>query len=207
MVYAQQPTATVAGVAISPAVTVTVQDAGGNTVTSSAATVTIAIGTNPGAGTLSGTVSVNAVSGVATFNTLSINKVGTGYTLTAASTGLTSATSTTFNITVAAAAQLAFTQQPGGGTGGVTWTTQPKITVQDAFGNTVTTSNAAITLAITTGTGTSGATLTCTTNPVTAVAGIATYTGCKIDKTGASYTLTATTTTLTPATSTTFNIT
>ena len=207
VVYAQQPTATVAGVAISPAVTVTVQDAGGNTVTSSAATVTIAIGTNPGAGTLSGTVSVNAVSGVATFNTLSINKVGTGYTLTAASTGLTSATSTTFNITVAAAAQLAFTQQPGGGTGGVTWTTQPKITVQDAFGNTVTTSNAAITLAITTGTGTSGATLTCTTNPVTAVAGIATYTGCKIDKTGASYTLTATTTTLTPATSTTFNIT
>ena len=207
VVYTQQPTSTVAGVTISPSLTVTVQDAGGNTVTSSTATITIAIGTNPGGGTLSGTVSVNATAGVATFNTLSINKTGVGYTLVAASTGLTSATSTAFNITVAAAAQLGFTQQPGGGTGGVAWATQPKIAIQDAFGNTVTTSTASVTLAITGGTGTTGAVLTCTTNPLAAVAGIATYAGCKIDKAGASYTLTATSSGLTNATSTVFNVT
>jgi hypothetical protein len=33
-------------------------------------------------GTLSGTAQVNAAAGVAAFSTLSINKVGTGYTLT-----------------------------------------------------------------------------------------------------------------------------
>ena len=110
VVYTQQPTAVVAGSVISPAVVVTVQDAGGNTVTSSAATVTVAIGTNPGGGTLSGTVSQAASSGVATFSDLSINKTGTGYTLVASSTGLTSATSSTFNVTAGAAVQVGFTQ-------------------------------------------------------------------------------------------------
>ena len=74
-----------AGVAISPAVQVSVQDAFGNTVTSSGASITVAIGTNPGGGTLSGTATVSASSGVATFSNLSIDKTGTGYTLTAAS--------------------------------------------------------------------------------------------------------------------------
>ena len=41
----------------------------------------MAIGTNPGGGTLSGTTTVAAVAGVATFSNLSINKAGTGYTL------------------------------------------------------------------------------------------------------------------------------
>src|SRR6266550_2163971 len=50
-------------------------------------------------GTLSGTTSVNAVNGVATFSTLSINNAGNGYTLTASASGLTGATSTAFNIT------------------------------------------------------------------------------------------------------------
>jgi len=40
---------------ISPAVRVTVQDAFGNTVPSSSASITVAIGANPGGGTLSGT--------------------------------------------------------------------------------------------------------------------------------------------------------
>jgi len=39
----------------------------------------------PGGGTLSGTTTLSAVSGVATFSNLSIDKSGAGYTLTAAS--------------------------------------------------------------------------------------------------------------------------
>ena len=47
---------------------VLIQDASGNTVTTDNATVvTAAIGTNPGAGTLSGTLTATAVNGVATF--------------------------------------------------------------------------------------------------------------------------------------------
>src|SRR5437762_8679678 len=60
---------------------------------------TVALGANPGGGTLAGTTSVNAVSGVATFSTLSINNAGNGYTLTASASGLTGATSASFNIT------------------------------------------------------------------------------------------------------------
>ena len=195
--YLAQPTAVVAGQVISPAVTVAVQDAGGNTVTTSSATISLGFGANPGAGTLSGTTVRAVVDGEATFDDLSINKSGTGYTLSATSGGLTTATSSTFNVTAAAATQVRFTVQPGGGTGGVAWATQPRVTIQDAFGNTVS-STASVTLSI--ASGTSGAVLTCTTNPLTAVAGVATFVGCKIDKSG-SYTLTASSTGLTADTS------
>lgn len=71
----------------------------GNIVDSSyTANVTIAIGTNPGSGTLSGTVTIAAVSGVATFSGLSINNSGTGYTLTATSGSLTGTTTSTFDV-------------------------------------------------------------------------------------------------------------
>ena len=95
-----QPTNTPVGMLITPAVRVGVQDAGGNIVSTSNATVTIAIANNPSAGTLSGTTSVAAVNGVATFSTLSINKAGVGYTLLATSGSLNNAVSASFNITL-----------------------------------------------------------------------------------------------------------
>jgi uncharacterized Zn-binding protein involved in type VI secretion len=58
----------------------------------------MAILTNPGGGTLSGTTTQTAVNGVATFNNLSINNTGNGYTLRATSSGLTQANSNSFNI-------------------------------------------------------------------------------------------------------------
>src|SRR5207248_8188312 len=79
----------------------------GNTATGFTGNVTVAIGTNPSTGTLGGTVPRAAVGGVATFSNLSIDKVGTGYTLTA--TGAGSATSAAFNITAGTATQLVFT--------------------------------------------------------------------------------------------------
>jgi uncharacterized repeat protein (TIGR03806 family) len=96
--FTQQPTTVNAGATITPAVRVTVQDSSGNTVPSSTATVTLVIGNNPGGATLSGTTSVAAVNGVATFSNLSLNNAGTGYTLTASSSGLTGATSSAFNV-------------------------------------------------------------------------------------------------------------
>src|SRR5437868_2339990 len=71
LAFIQQPTTTTAGQAIIPAVTVQIQDANGN-LTNSTASVAIAIANNPSSGTLSGTTSVAAVSGVATFGDLSI---------------------------------------------------------------------------------------------------------------------------------------
>ncbi|KKL51735.1 hypothetical protein LCGC14_2292520, partial [marine sediment metagenome] len=102
LAYSQQPTNTVTGSAITPAVAVQVRDQWDNVLTSDSSTsVGIAINTNPpGDGTLSGTTSQTAVSGEATFNDLSIDKIGDGYTLDATSGGLTTATSSGFNITL-----------------------------------------------------------------------------------------------------------
>ncbi len=185
---------------------VTVQDALGNTVTGNTSSVTLAIGTNPGSGTLSCTTNpVTAVAGVATFAGCKIDNVGTGYTLVATDGSLTSATSSTFDINAGAPAKLAFTTQTTGGTGGTPWSIQPVVTVQDALGNTVTSDTSSVTLTISTNPG--SGTLSCTDNPVTAVAGVATFTDCNIDKVGTGYRIRATDGSLTSATSSTFNIT
>src|SRR5436309_408743 len=97
LAFVQQPTTATAGQTISPAVTVQIQDANGN-LTTSTASVGIAILFNPSSGTLNGGTPVSAVSGTATFSNLSIDKAGVNYTLQAASTGLTSATSAQFTI-------------------------------------------------------------------------------------------------------------
>ncbi|MBI4419336.1 MAG: Ig-like domain-containing protein [Gemmatimonadetes bacterium] len=103
LAFTVQPTSTAAGATITPAVQVSAQDEFGNTATDFAGDVTVTIGTNPGGGTLAGTTTVAASGGVATFSTLSIDKTGTGYTLTATATGLASASSTAFNITAGTA--------------------------------------------------------------------------------------------------------
>ena len=94
--------------AIAPAVTVTIEDAEGNFVTTATNAVTMAIGTNPPNGTLSGILTVNAVAGVATFSNLSINATGSGYMLAASATGLTGATSNAFSVTAGPPSMLAF---------------------------------------------------------------------------------------------------
>src|SRR5215813_11752680 len=98
LAFTVQPTGAAADAAISPTVAVTVQDADGNTVTSASTSITVAIETNPALGTLSGTATVTAVNGVATFPNLSINHPGTGYTLTASAVGLNGATSASFDV-------------------------------------------------------------------------------------------------------------
>ncbi|MBI2917725.1 MAG: hypothetical protein HYY01_06990 [Chloroflexi bacterium] len=197
--FTTQPSGGLAGVAFTTQPVVAVQDGYGNTDTTSTASITLAIGTNPGSGTLSGTATVSAVAGVATFSGLSIDNNGTGYTLVASSSGLTSATSGAFNV-AGAASQLAFTTQPAGATGGTAFTTQPVVTIRDSNGNTVTNSSASVTIAITSGTGTIGASLSGTAT-VAAVNGVATFSGLSINKSGTGYTLTASSTGLTSATS------
>ncbi len=87
LAFVQGPSNAAAGATITPPVTVAVEDANGNIETSdNATTVSLAIGTNPGGGTLTGGAAVTVASGVATFSGLSINQAGTGYTLTASST-------------------------------------------------------------------------------------------------------------------------
>src|SRR5207245_877573 len=98
LAFGVQPSTTVAGVAISPAVTVQVLDQFNNLVTFDSSNVTVVLGSNPGSGTLSGTTTVAASGGIATFSILSIDKVATGYTLSASDSSLGGATSGNFDI-------------------------------------------------------------------------------------------------------------
>lgn len=80
------------------AVSVRAMDALGNLATPFTGNVSMAIGANPSAGTLGGTLTVAAVAGVATFSDLEIDNLGDGYTLVATASGLGDATSNAFNI-------------------------------------------------------------------------------------------------------------
>ncbi len=179
---------------------VSIEDVGGNPVSTATGSITLAVGTNPG-GTLACTTNpLNTSGGTASFAGCKITgKAGT-YTLTASATGLIQATSSTFSITAGSATQLAFTTEPGGSVAaGTAFTTQPVVTVEDANGNAVTTYATGVTLSVKTytaggGGSSSGAVAGCT-NPLTPTNGVATFSGCDI--TGAAgpagtYTLSAT---------------
>ncbi len=210
LAFSTQPGGAANGAAFNTQPSVSVEDIGGNVVTSSSAPVNLAIATQPGTGAaLSCTTNpLAANNGVAKFAGCKITGKSGSYTLTAASTGLTTATSSAFTITFGSASQLAFSTQPGGGTDGVAFGTQPVVTVQDQSGNTVTNSNATVTLAIASQPG-SGATLACNTNPITlngANNGVAGFSGCKITGKAGSYTISATSSGVSTATSTSFNV-
>src|SRR5438105_3324396 len=83
---------------IKPPVQVTALDTLGNVATSFAANVTVALGPASNGGTLGGTPTVAAVSGVATFADLRVNRAGTAYRLTASADQLAGATSDAFEI-------------------------------------------------------------------------------------------------------------
>jgi hypothetical protein len=102
LLFLQQPSDTVAGQTIGPAVMVAVVDQFGNIETGdNNDTVTLSLGTNPGGGTLSGTLTVTVVNGVATFSDLSIDQAGGGYTLHATvGGGLADIESNPFNVTM-----------------------------------------------------------------------------------------------------------
>ena len=197
--FTTQPANGVAGTALA-AIKVSVENVSGNVVIGNSSAVTLKLGSNPGGATLGGTLTVNAANGIATFSDITLNKVGTGYTLMATDGSLTGDTSTAFNIAPAVAANVLFTTQPpatavAGGPFGAT------VTIRDAFGNVATGNTSAVTLALTTP---NGATLAGT-KTVNAVAGVATFSGLSIDKTG-SYTLTATDAGLTAAVSSSISI-
>ncbi|HTH64420.1 MAG TPA: DUF5916 domain-containing protein [Gemmatimonadales bacterium] len=210
LAFTVQPSTSIAGAMISPAVQVTVQDSSGQTVGTftGAVTVEISEGSGNDEAELSGTTTVVAVAGVATFATLSIDSTGS-YTLTATADGLADVASAAFSVTARASSEAVGTDapDPGGATSGAAahaeFLVQPspttveasitpaiQVAFRDAAGQTLTSFAADVKVEITDGTGDEDAELSGTTT-VTALAGVATFTNLSIDKPG-KYTLTAT---------------
>jgi hypothetical protein len=169
-------------------------DAGGNTVTTSTANVVVSI--SSGTGTLSGTTTVAAVSGVTTFTNLVITGTAGAYTLTFGADGLTGVTATLF-LTEGPAAKVVINRDSAGTQRRTAFTTQPQITIQDAANNRVTQSEVVVTATVS-----AGGTLVGTTT-ATASAGIATFNGLGVDgNVGTTYTITYAAEGLTVATAT-----
>ncbi len=108
LVIASQPAAS--GPVGSPInLVVDVEDGRGTVVSGYSGQVTVSIGANPGDGSLAGSFTVSASSGVATFSGLTIDKPGSGYTLVASASGLIAAKTEAFIVTA---------PEGGGGSGG-----------------------------------------------------------------------------------------
>jgi hypothetical protein len=182
LVFTAQPRSAVAGAPIG-AITLKALDSSNNVVADFTAAVTIAIANNTGA-TLSGTTTVTADAGVATFSNIIVDKAGIGYTLTASSPAQTGAVSTPFDISAGAAARLVCTQQPSPTLGSGMITLPIQAAVVDTLNNTAPAFAGKVTATIVTP---PGGTLSGSVT-VTAVSGVATFSNLGIPA-GSGYTL------------------
>lgn len=205
LVFSSAPLAAFAAATIATPVVVAAVDNAGNTDASFAGIIGLSIGTNPVGGTLSGTISKTAIDGVASFDDLSIDLAGSGYTVVATSLGLEPVTSPAFDVspvTQQGATSLLFTTAPANVNAGATLASIQVAAVDDS-GQLDGSFISNITIGI--GTNPGGATLSGTT-VIAAIAGSAIFGDLSLDQAGTGYTLVATAAGLTPDTSTTFNV-
>jgi hypothetical protein len=199
--FTTQPAeATVAGAPLAP-VKVSLLDAKGKVARKAVGVVTVELVAANGA-TLAGTLTKEAVDGVATFDTLSIRKAGAGYTLRASFSTLTAEDSTAFAITPAAAARLAFVAAPAAATAGAAFEPAVQVELLDAYDNR---SASTATVEVALGANPGNATLNGT-RSVAAVNGLATFPGLSLDVAARGYTLRATSEGLTAVTTGAFNV-
>jgi len=116
--------------------------------------------------------------------------------------GDTATRALSMTVTAGAAAMLAYEQQPGTIAAGTAFSPALSVSVRDAFGNLVANATDAVSLAVTSGTGSLVGTTT-----VDAVDGIATFGALTINVAGVGKQLTASSGALTPAVSTSFDVT
>ena len=191
----QPPTTAYAGSSLAT-FRVSVEDSFGNVITTAAGATDVVTITSPCS--LGGTVTASAVAGVATFSRLAIDSAG-ACTLTATDTSrsLTTAASAAVAVNPDTATKLAFTTEPPAIANVGAVLTSFQVSVEDTFGNVVTTGNGAKDSLTITSSCILGGTAT-----ATAVAGVATFSALVINS-PATCTLTVTDTSryLTTATS------
>lgn len=210
LVFSTHPTDSVRYAALATSPIVEVRDEYGNIIANATDEITVAILNDASAGgnaVLGGTAAKNASSGIATFNDLTIDQYGNGYTLSASATGLTAATSNSFNISYGTPAKLNFSTSPSSDSyAGVAITTQPVVQVLDASDNLV--ENAINTVILSIDTDPPGSSTLSGTASMAAVNGVADFVGkgLKINRAGTGYVLLASSGVLTTDTSSTFDV-
>ncbi len=149
---AQQPASAVAGVAMC-AVVVDLETVKGQIAATENSAVTLSIAAGPAGATLGGTVTVQAVNGVAVFNDLSLSVAGK-YTLVATDSNLVAAVTHAFTVAAnSATARLVLLQSPTTSVVGRNVAPVPIVALEDAFGNLITTRAGRVFVAIAAGMG------------------------------------------------------
>jgi hypothetical protein len=97
LAFFREPTGGTADLPIVPAVGVQAQDTLGNLLDTFTGNVTLKLGANTSGATLTGRTTVRASQGLATFDTLVIDRAGV-YTLVATASGMDTATSNPFTV-------------------------------------------------------------------------------------------------------------
>ena len=195
--FTTQPANGTAGQALAP-IRVAVQDDLGGTITDATTTITLSIADNAGGGTLGGTLTMNAVAGVATFTTVTIDKSGAAYTLRASAVPLSPAISNPFTIAAGAASRLAMVTQPSPATtSGAPLAVQPVVRIADANGNAISQAGVSVTAQVV---GT-GVTLAGNLTILTAANGTAAFTNLSLTGNSGTYALRFIATGLTEVTS------
>jgi hypothetical protein len=98
LAFLVQPNNAVAGGPISPEVKIVALDTLGSVLSQFSGRVFVTLASNPSGGSLRGTTSAAAASGLAIFDTLVINQAGSGYMLVASASGMASVTSAPFTV-------------------------------------------------------------------------------------------------------------
>ena len=195
-----QPSAmATAGVVFAQQPVVRVEDQFGNLRSTDNSTVTTAA-RSAGAGTLQGTLSAIAVSGVASFIDLFHATAGT-MTVRFTAPGLTGTTSSNIVVRAAPQNQLAFVQPPTNAVAGATLSPAVTVQLRDIYGNDVTNAGVSVSVSLSSGSGT----LSGTTTNLTSASGLATFSNLSMTASGPK-TLTAASTGLTSSVSGTFTI-
>ncbi len=194
VVITQPPASVTAGTDFR--LTIAAEDAFGNVNPSFHGTINLALSGNPTKTHLNGSSTATAGDGVATFNGLTINQAAGGYALSASS-GLMSATTGSLTVLAGTATHLVFSSQPSANVqagGGFAVT----VKAEDPFGNFDPTFNGTVSLALRNNPGNA---LLHGPTGVAASNGVAVFTGLTLDTAAVGFTLTASSGSLTPASS------
>lgn len=187
LIFVTEPANTSAGAPIR--VQVSAVDSTGALVAVFNGRVTLALAADPTGDALHGTVTVTAVQGTATFTDIVIDRAAPGYSISAQTTGLAGATSTSFDVAPGAPVGTAYATQPTSTTTGADIRPAVQVQVVDAFGNPVSQYSGTVTVALAhDGSVLKDASLQGTTT-VSATGGSASFTDLHINQTGVGFTL------------------